>query len=121
MIDWNSDPVLKQLWLEFFASLPGRLVILKQKTRALQEGSIDVIGLSELKVLVHNLSGTAETYELHVIARVSSLLDDLISVEGRSLQLFTPFLGFMEEVMEETIQSGKDPIGMLQDSRMREL
>jgi hypothetical protein len=105
MTDWN-DPELKSLRDDFVASFEKRreaLAVIVQTLKPLAVGEIlaDTGAGFDLRVVVHNLAGSAATYGFVEIGRFSGDLDDLLSMgKGISADRLVSFARELIRILE---------------------
>ncbi len=123
MIDWESDPDLKNLRDDFISSLKGRL----EKIILVQEEILN-LGISseriyEGQIIAHSLAGIAETYGFPILTLIAAKLDDFLDFCSKNYPTheILEFMNLLELALKETVKGGIDSRILLEDVRMKRL
>lgn len=113
MTDWDSDPELKALRDDFILSFNRRrealaLVIQKLQRAGNLEVTADAGAGLELRVIAHNLAGSAATYGFDGIGRYTALLDDFLSLAMKVSPIrLVVFGGELDRILEAALASSR--------------
>ena len=117
MIDWESDPELKKMRDEFVDSLQVRARDLMEYIKN------PVANKFEIRVIAHNLAGSAETYGLPMLGDAGAALDDVMTSGATEVTdpRFARHVSILREMIEEASVIRKDPERFREDPRLKEL
>lgn len=114
MTDWDSDPELKALRDDFILSFERRREALATVIQELQragrsEVPADAGAGLELRVIAHNLAGSAATYGFAGIGRYTAVLDDYLSLAKRvSASRLVVFGGELDRILKGALANGRN-------------
>jgi HPt (histidine-containing phosphotransfer) domain-containing protein len=111
MMDWESDPELKQLRAEFIASFEERRGALERAARTGQA--------EQAHHICHKLAGAASTYGFSTLSKIAGAIED-----GMDLAPSFPWRelsSLLTEALARASASRKDPSELLGDPRVARL
>lgn len=114
MTDWNSDPELKALRDDFVLSFERRRELLAAVIQEMgRAGGAEVPAATgvalELRIIAHNLAGSAATYGFDGLGRFTGLLDDYLSLVGNvSTKRLVIFGAELDRLLKCAFDTGSD-------------
>ncbi len=125
MTDWDSDPDLMKIKVEFIDSLSVRLEMLLQFISKIALGAFDSDSFEGVQILVHKLAGTAQSFGFPTLTLISAAIDDAMTQDengpaGDWVQ-WLGYFGLLEQALRCSIQVRIDPLHLADDPKMKEL
>ncbi|OFZ83260.1 MAG: hypothetical protein A2583_03235 [Bdellovibrionales bacterium RIFOXYD1_FULL_53_11] len=113
MIDWESDPELKEMQRQFILSLHERRNLLATALAAIKpavpDANVDE-ALKTIQFVAHKLAGAAGSYGFGKLTEIGGRIDDLLDEEEarKDLKNIIALSSELDALMDKVLKTGRE-------------